>query len=530
MSTHQQAIATEQITDIFEKYGVIESVELHSSNRGSDWAHWAHVTFHSDKTAYSALIAELNYEGEMKLISHILPASTWHQPTINARAESIVANSPDETSRPSLLILNDHCLLEVLSYCDLNTKANLWQVCSKTRDLLNQFELPTEKKDYKILWDFSLRQPLQTLKRVQDELKYIGPHVVKLSLVAKANDITQFYRHTYPPALEHILRICSKYSVASIRELELVLMPNEIVEGQNLRFIRPILDKIETLTIENDETWKRRVDIELPNLKHLQLIEDQHPLGGDGGMDLGFLIKNSMSLEKLTLRYEVRERVVVLILEKYLRDNVKLKSLAMKADNFRTLTKKTIISLKNLEELALLNFTVQSDFDNTACLENLLKLRKLGLSFEYRDHNYEFDPMIAIENAGKIEKLESVMLSYSFDGRHRIERELYSKMILTLARKLPRLQHIYINFGVTETVIIAIVKAARNLKTLWMARPMAKTDLNYDFMRTLAGIRKYQFENNADEITVLDLINYDDSKSKKIRKLVCFHHNSKILK
>lgn len=151
------------------------------------------------------------------------------------------------------------------------------------------------------------------------------------------------------------------------------------------------------------------------------------------------------------------------------------------------------------------------------------------MSFDYREDNYEFDPMIAIENASKIEKLQSVMLSYSFDGRHRIKRELYSNMILTLARKLTRLQHIYINFGVTETVIIAIVQAARNLKTLWIARPMAKTDLNHDFMRTLAGIRKYQFEKNADEITVLDFINYDDSKSKKIRKLVCFHDHSKIL-
>lgn len=294
--------------------------------------------------------------------------STWHQPTINARAESIVANSPDEISRASLLILNDHCLLEVLSYCELNTKANLWQVCGKMRDLLNQLELPTEKKEYKILWDFSLKQPLQTLTRVQNDLKYIGPQVVKLSLVAKADDITQFYRHTYPPALEHVLRICSKYSVASIKELELVLMPNEIIEGQNLRFIRPILEKIETLTIENDKTWKHLVDIELPNLKHLQLIVDQHPLDADGGLDLGFLIKNSMSLEKLTLRYVVLERV----LEKYLKDNLNLKGLAMKAENFSRLTQRAIISLKNLEELALLNFFYRSDIDNTASLEKLL--------------------------------------------------------------------------------------------------------------------------------------------------------------
>lgn len=494
---------------------------MYSSKNGSYREHWAYVTFYSDKDACFALLNELNYKEEMKWVKYISPASTWRQPVIVERASSVDENLSAASNRSSLLELNDHCLLKIVSYCDLHTKANLWQVCTKIRSLLNEFVLPKEKQDYEIVWDFCEEPPLQSLKRVRDELKYIGPRVKKLRLAVDVDNENDYYYYEEPPALDRFLQKCGRYAYTSIKELELVRMPDGILCGRNLKLIRPILDNIEILTIENDKNWKKSVNIQLPNLKHLLIMPD--PLGGNGGMDLHFIQQNLANLEKLTLRHvadsykdDVKKK-----LSKCLKNNLKLEYLEMHANNFNDISESTITSMKNLEELVI--FDITDGIDNVNCFNKLDKLRKLGMSFLYWAEKSSL--MYTIDIACKNKNLKSVLLKVDVDPYQKkyIDHEDNFYIALKLARELPCLEHFYIDVDMTESVIKQIVEIARNLKTLWVGSSAEGTELTYDLMKTLAVMRKSHFENNAAEITVLDFISYINRSAEKIRQLVCSH-------
>lgn len=103
----QQAAAEEDISKILKKYGAIEKVEIFRLHIGVYCVQWAHVTFVSDRDACFALLNELNNKEEMKLIYKILPASTWHQPSIagGRNGSDIAIASEQPLFAESVLIL-----------------------------------------------------------------------------------------------------------------------------------------------------------------------------------------------------------------------------------------------------------------------------------------------------------------------------------------------------------------------------------------------------------------------------------------
>lgn len=77
------------------------------------------------------LILVAEKEKPNKAILKIYPAFTWKQP------KNVETPSPDADT-PSLLVLNDNCLLVVFIYCCFDDCVSLWQVCHKTRNLLDK--------------------------------------------------------------------------------------------------------------------------------------------------------------------------------------------------------------------------------------------------------------------------------------------------------------------------------------------------------------------------------------------------------
>lgn len=158
-----QTITTEEIKKIFDEYGPIVNVERIDSMS-------AHVSFHCNKDANSAILNELKGVNALdSVIANIIPVSTWHHPPYYEMPPS----------HTKLIDLNDNCLLKIVDFCDFNARANLWDVCQRTRDLLDEFALPREDTEYSILIG-EPDQPLPALERVREELKYIRSHVKKL--------------------------------------------------------------------------------------------------------------------------------------------------------------------------------------------------------------------------------------------------------------------------------------------------------------------------------------------------------------
>lgn len=245
------------------------------------------MTFHKEEDAGSAMLSELKRRGGV--IANILPVSAWRQLTFAEKP--INDHASNETT---FLDLTDKCLLKIIDYCGSREKAKLWLLCKRTRSLLDD-ELVWPKvlrREYTIVWDFQPDRASRRLEIVREDLKWIGPHVEKLRMDT-VNDAPLRLRN--PPEFNQMLRICCKYLAASINELDIVRLTNA---NHCLKLIQPILNKIEILTFRNIIPLLGAIDVHLPNLKQLMLLDFSADMLCDD-----FIQKNSSKLEKLSIRH-----------------------------------------------------------------------------------------------------------------------------------------------------------------------------------------------------------------------------------
>lgn len=151
-------------------------------------------------------------------------------------------------------------------------------------------------------------------------------------------------------------------------------------------------------------------------------------------------------------------------------------------------------------------------------LKKLDKLRKLGLCFEWEStdlfvshYGHLFNEVTELKN------IQTLMLS-GFDYQ-----ECCKDIILQLSHGLPRLEHFYINSELSNFAITKFVRAVRTLKTFWCAENMV--GITFDLMKSLAHIRKAQFENGSIEIIVLQFICSDLTSNRKVcKRMFKFSH------
>lgn len=441
----QQTITDDDIKEIFEKYGPVENVKR--MDRAS-----ADVTFQKYKDAGSAMVSEL--KGENAMIANIIPVSTWRQPH-----PKIVPNEP------SLLDLNDDCLLKIFGCCDFNARANLWKVSHRMRDLLEEYLLPMECTEYKITWTGGSNEQLLIRKRVHEELPYIGSHVKSLRLESFTDFTDEGH---YPEPVDLTLQDCIEYVGASIDHLKLIRMPHV---NQAMELIRPIVNKIESFTVQKlSRLPEDEFNIDIPNLKRLTM----HSVLDISTAPSDFL-QISSNLEELSIQTFIS--TVHQRLETFLKNIVNLKRLNIPLHHYMGLSD-VIENLHNLEEIELDAMPrnilhcispLLADMEVTQCLKNVLKMKNI----------------------------RSLML---FASVERNGDDIFGNLNWGLSL----IQRLYIRFDLSESVIIRIIEAAQHLRTLWTIPRVNK--ITYGFVKTLADARRKQFANVSGYIPVLEFV------------------------
>lgn len=185
------------------------------------------VTFCSDKDA--ALAFAMSKATADKIFVRIEPAFTWRQPSDVERLANAASPGVNE---PSLLLLNDHCLLKIFENLDLCDLAKLWRVCTKTRDLLEQFVLPNMDE---YVFAFSPKENIKDLRRMQSELQCVGPFIAELRIFQPIALSPEGYAEYFSILAKHVGK-----SLHQI-ELETLASPAHVFSKEHVEIIRPLL-------------------------------------------------------------------------------------------------------------------------------------------------------------------------------------------------------------------------------------------------------------------------------------------------
>lgn len=470
------------------------------------------VTFHSAKDADAALQNEWKCQNAAIANIILVPIPSEleiAEQTINAEI------GPNSSNQTTFLDLNDDCLLSILERCDLDARSSLWQVCHRTRYLLEKFLLSKEDTEYKILYGSHPDELLRVPKRVRENMIYLGSRVKKLRLELGWSFVHN-YGYPYPPEIHKTVEHCSKFVGASINEIEFIRMPNYLdCFRQN-----QALNKVEKLTISNFVGWSGQIKSRLPNLKQLKYgVEDLgcqaklHEIGAtrSTGSELDF-IKSQLNLEKLTIRRVVHNQMLKTLLQ----NNLQLKCLELVSDIHQSLPMATLNDLQHLEELIIYGLVAGTQLlDNVG---NLRMLKKLGLQFTPRDLHDDSWFAVIFNGVLRLKTLRSIMLRVRTTLVSR--RERFHESILRMGRDLPHLEHFFMNYEnhdyFSESFIIDFVKIATNLRTFWLVGSSVgciESQVTHDFMRKLADVRKRHFGDCPNGIILLELICSDSTPS-----------------
>lgn len=126
----------------------------------------SYVLFQQSHSAFRAIRNGIMTASQLQ---QIVPADTWHQPDSWNMWNEIHPN------KDFILKLNDDCLFEIFKYLDLDALVQMANVCTKFKDLLNEFYFPKFKTHTIFVFHASLKVVRQTMK-------CIGPHLVHLYL------------------------------------------------------------------------------------------------------------------------------------------------------------------------------------------------------------------------------------------------------------------------------------------------------------------------------------------------------------
>lgn len=460
------------------------------------------MTFRNAEDAAAALQSELKRQSAV--IVNIIPVPIPSRLEIAEQPMNpINENPPNHTT---LLDLNDDCLLSILEHCDLDARSSLWQVCHRTRYLLDKFVLSKEDTDYKILYGSQPDELLRVPKRVRENMIYLGSRVKKLRLELDLSFVQQ-YEYPYPPEIHKTVEHCSKFVGASLNEIEFIRMPNYLdCFRQN-----QTLNNVEKLTIHTFAGWSGQIKSQLPNLKQLKISAED--IGGRErlmgaimtrytGSEIDFL-KTRLNLEKLAIRRIVTDQMLITLLQ----NNSQLKCLELMAENYQ---RANFNDLQHLEELIIYGDVPLSN------LKNLKILKKLGIQLASRRMDTDLWLQTITSRVLQLKTLRSIMLSTSIGDR---SERFYEN--IRIIGHVPHLEHFYMKHDdFSESAIIDFVNAAKYLRTLWLVG-CSESHITHSFMKTLADIRKGHFGVGPDGIILLELIFSDSTPSlEKTRKTV----------
>lgn len=241
VSSIKQNVSQEDLQQYFSRQGTVSNLVLHDKG---DYK-YAFVTFATYEDANEVLKKRTHFVKRCKL--RVRPADTWHQPKHDPSSSSETKNDTEmngegshvekpsendvkyDENAPSLMILNDDCLLYLLEFFNVLDLIKIRGTCTRLDTLIDRFCQKYVNFDFGTL-SFELPTEL-TLMNARDILSFLGPNMKSLKI-----DGTDFSINTNANrSIEWISRFCK-----NLDSLEL----------ENFTLSRPILKKL-TPVIQN---------------------------------------------------------------------------------------------------------------------------------------------------------------------------------------------------------------------------------------------------------------------------------------
>ncbi|XP_055306494.1 uncharacterized protein LOC129570795 [Sitodiplosis mosellana] len=425
----------DKIRRYLRKYGGIESIELLPNKEFE-----AHVTFHSDQSAYLVQLQhEFDREARKQQPFYIQPADTWEQPTENTNQ---TANSNDIKQTSDIFNLNEDCLLHLFKFLDVDSMVNLSEVCKLFQKLLNQHSFPRirEFKVYNFNDTFSM--PLAKMRRT---LRCIGPYITDLKYTCNIyNDLNRTSR---------FLETLAQYIGRNIRRAQ--FLSSLICEDNQILTIAPILRHLESLEIHDvNYDLGNDVDFEVlcPNLIELKLKVNMRLIKccKPWARLQHLSVLNNEYLNTMTFLSFIEQNPRLTSLEFDVFDaDIRLRTVADRLTMLQKLTMDSVDSslggwnfvhvnrLQHLSEINLLTLDYQHLRGITDCLATFGGLRKISL------HAYR--PEDEVE-----------------DGEMDYERSL-----IDLAKRLPHLEEFALrSVAIVENTLVDFIRFASRLQVL----------------------------------------------------------------
>lgn len=349
----------------------------------------AYITFVNDHRACVAFLDHKLYNGnDHEEAFDVQPAYTWHKPfktTVTDLANATLASNNNEANLNTSPIfnLNDDCFLALFDYCDIYTLANLSEVCTKFKSLLDHHYFPLIGS---LKVNLRIKNHSMTLGKLRKILRCVGHHITKLEL--KFDYIESSLLRSY---LEKIVQ----YTSENIRELRIL----DVYFTEELSpIVKPIGEYLEKIYI-HEVNYRQHICIDLyaifPNVTELKC----HGYAGNSQccrawpklkywmnertreFDIDhFLLFITLNpqLEGIGFDYKGEKQIHAII--QHLPD---IKEITISNDSSHcVVTETSVIQLKSLKSLSKLCLWFKSEKNCNEmlnCLSQLVGLRKLNL-------------------------------------------------------------------------------------------------------------------------------------------------------
>lgn len=194
---NEKPFSVDEISRELRLFGPIESIQIIKKLETNVEVY---VLYDRCQNAFDVFHANRNGILHIPNLLQIVPADTWHQPDSHTLWNTI---NPEKCS---ILHLNDDCLLHIFTFLDFDTLVKLAFVCTRFKNVLDEFYFPKRKT-------LSIHVFHSSLNAIRLAMKCIGPYVERLCLRYNkhgVNAINYLQSEHEERATYKILQYCGK--------------------------------------------------------------------------------------------------------------------------------------------------------------------------------------------------------------------------------------------------------------------------------------------------------------------------------
>lgn len=510
VSSIKTHVNQEDLKEYFNKQGTVSNVVVHDKG---DYK-YAFVTFQTYEDATKVLKKRQHVIKRCKL--RIRPADTWHQPKpecesnenkeVNGEgAEPVAKEEEYDENAPSLMILNDDCILYLLEFFNILEMIKMHGTCTRLDSLIEMYCQKFVKFDFGSL-SLEMTSDL-TLMNARDILMFLGPTMTSLTI--DGSDFNSSANRT----IDWIARFCKK--------LESLDMENFILNKPILKKLTPVIQNLKSLSIGDSTKVGDELGICFSGATQLEDLKIS------GNWEITGKCLSKLSNLK-TLSVNCCGNLQSKPFKEALKNNTTLKKLEIRrCDKFDDNVVKFIVSdVQGIEELSLSNvYACMSEYNRFADLPHLKKLsvefhsfapidtllEKLGEKNILEELHYigssSYPIRTTIEHISKITNLKTFSMAFNSN---------ITDAELKMLQNLTQLQSFSIPGAhrVTSDGLRSLLVACKHIKYL----DISQTGVDLDFLEKVINMWK-----QSETRPKLEMVAYEtsiDEDSEEVHTLM----------